>query len=123
MGLKEKHSIENGNYNLIFLKYNNSFIDKYNKKTFNIHYNKLSKITNVNDCIKLLQMFETTDEMCDNIINVFHEFNPSEDELQKFSLIFQDYHNNVDNKGFAASTMWFCVIQWINESQNLKNIN
>ena len=38
-------------------------------------------------------MFETTDEMCENIINIFHKFNPSENELQKFSLIFQKYHN------------------------------
>ena len=38
---------------------------------------------------------------------------------QKFSLIFQKYHNNIDNKGFAACTLWFCIIQWINEFEKL----
>ena len=28
-------------------------------------------------------MFETTDEMCENIINIFHKFNPSENKFQK----------------------------------------
>ena len=118
------YALESKYHNTLFSKYTNRFLESYSKQAFKYTLrNKLSKIKSIDDCIQLLQMFETTDEMCENIINIFHKFNPSEIELQKFSLIFQKYHNNIDNKGFAACTLWFCIIQWINEFQKLKNDN
>ena len=118
------YALESKYHNTLFSKYTNRFLESYSKQAFKYTLrNKLSKIKSIDDCIQLLQMFETTDEMCENIINIFHKFNPSEIELQKFSLIFQKYHNHIDNKGFAASTLWFCTIQWINEFQKLKNDN
>ena len=122
--LRNTYVIESEYHNTLFSKYTNRFIESYSKQAFKYTLrNKLSKIRSVDDCVKLLQMFETTDEMCENIINIFHKFNPSENELQKFSLIYQKYHNHIDNKGFAACTLWFCIIQWINEFQKLKNDN
>jgi hypothetical protein len=118
------YTLENEYHNILFSKYTNTFIQNYINESFKYTLRtKLSKIKSIDDCIQLLQMFETTDEMCENIINIFHKFNPSENELQIFSLIFQKYHNNIDNKGFAANTLWFCTIQWINEFQKLKNKN
>ena len=119
---RNTYPLETTYNNILFSKYTNRFIESYSKQAFKYNLrNKLSRIKTIDDCVKLLQMFETTDEMCENIINIFHKFNPSENELQKFSLIYQEYHNNIDNKGFAASTLWFCIIQWINEFQKLKN--
>ena len=100
--------------NIIIKRYNRE-LSKYTLRS------KMSKIKSIDDCIKLLQMFETTDEMCENIINIFHKVNPTENELQKFSLIFQKYQNYIDSKGFAAYTLWFCITQWITEFQKLKN--
>jgi hypothetical protein len=122
--LSNTYSSESEYHNSVFSKYTNRFIESYSKQAFKYTLRtKLSKIKSIDDCVKLLQMFETTDEMCENIINIFHKFNPTENELQKFSLIFQKYHNNIDNKGFAASTLWFCIIQWINEFQKFNNNN
>ena len=120
--LTNNYMILSQHYNSLFTNYSNRFIESYSKQAFKYTLRtKLSKIKSIDDCVKLLQMFETTDEMCENIINIFHKFNPSDNELQKFSLIFQKYHNNIDNKGFAACTLWFCIIQWINEFEKLKN--
>ena len=103
-------------------KYTNRFLENYNEQMFKYTLRtRLSNINSIYDCIELLQMFETTDDMCENIINIFHKFHPSESELQIFSLIYQKYHNYIDNRGFAASTLWFCIIQWITEFQKLKN--
>ena len=115
----------NQNYQYsLFYKYSNKFFDNYNKKIYKYNLRKnLFEIKNIDDCIKLLQKFETTDDMCENIINVFHKFNPSDNELQKFSLLFQKYENYIDNKGFAANTLWYCIIQWIEEFENLKKNN
>lgn len=122
--LSNTYAVKSEYYNTLFSKYTNRFIESYSKQVIkHTLRNKLSKIKTIDDCVNLLQMFETTDEMCENIINIFHKFNPSENELQKFSLIFQKYHNNIDNKGFAAYTLWLCVIQWIDEFQKLKNDN
>lgn len=121
---KNTYALESEHHNSLFSKYTNKFLENYYQQLFKYTLrSKLSKIKTIDDCVNLLQMFETTDEMCENIINIFHKFNPSENELQKFSLIFQKYHNNIDHKGFAAYTLWFCVIQWIDESQKLKNNN
>tara|TARA_B100000424_G_C22859426_1_gene458089 strand:+ start:348 stop:794 length:447 start_codon:yes stop_codon:yes gene_type:complete len=121
---KNIYTLESEYHNTLFSKYTNRFVEKSTKQIFKYTLrSKLSKIKSIDDCIRLLQMFETTDEMCENIVNIFHKFHPSENELQKFSLIFQKYHNHIDNKGFAASTLWFCIIQWINEFQKLKNKN
>ncbi len=120
----KNYILDNENHNTLFSKYTNKFLENYKKQNFKYSLrNKLSQIKSIDDCIQLLQMFETTDEMCENIINIFHKFNPTENELQKFSLIFQKYQNYIDNKGFAAYTLWFCVIQWINEFEKLKNNN
>ena len=122
--LRYIYVIESEDHNTLFSKYTNRFLESFNKQAFKYSLrNQISKIKNIDDCIQLLQIFESTDEMCENIINIFHLFNPTENELQKFSLIFQKYYNYTDIKGFAATTFWFCIIQWINEFQKFKNDN
>ena len=97
-------------------KYNSTQLINFNKKKRN-HWirNKLYNVKNINDCIKILENFNTTDEMFENIINIYNINPPTDYELQIFSILFQQYYYNLDIKGFAASTMWFIIIQWINE--------
>ena len=67
-------------------KYTNRFLENYNEQMFKYTLRtKLSNINSIDDCIELLQMFQNTDEMCENIINIFHKFHPSESELQILS--------------------------------------
>lgn len=115
----------NQNYKYsLFYKCSNKFFDMYNKKVYKYGLRKkISEIRNIYDCIELLQIFETTDNMCENIIDLFHTYHPTDNELQKFSLLFQKYENFIDNKGFAANTLWYCIIQWIEEFENLKKNN
>tara|TARA_B110000305_G_scaffold239932_2_gene309055 strand:- start:501 stop:893 length:393 start_codon:yes stop_codon:yes gene_type:complete len=111
-------------YNILFCKYNNKFLETYNKQAFKYNLRtKLSQINSIEDCIHILQLFETIDEMCDNIINIFHKFHPNDNELQNISLLFQKYQHFIDNKGYAANTLWFCVIMWIDEFENIRKIN
>ena len=111
-------------HNILFCKYHNKFLETYNKQAFKYSLRtKLSQINSIEDCIHILQLFETIDEMCDNIINIFHKFHPNDNELQNISLLFQKYQNNIDNKGYAANTLWFCIIMWIDEFENIRKIN
>ena len=117
-------------FNFIFLS---SFKEKiknykiklnyFTKKLFYIYLRyELSNIKNIEDCIKILKYFETTDNMFENIIYVFNLYPPTDKELQTLSLLFQKYFNDLTINGFAAITFWLIVIQWINEYINLKKI-
>ena len=113
---------------IIFLKKyeldsNNFFQDYYNKCFRYILHRKLSEIKNIQDCINVLQFFENTDQMCENIVNIFHNYNPTDDELQNYSILFDKYQDYIDNRGFAVTTLWLCVIQWIIEFEIFKKNN
>ena len=121
---KNTYNIGSKYNNILFTKYTSKIVEIYKIQVFKFTLrSKLSKIKTIDDCIQILKMFESTDEMCENIVNIFHIYNPTDNELQKFSLIFQKYHNYFDIRGFAACTLWFCIIQWINEFERLKNNN
>ena len=94
----------------------NTYIIQYSKNHFlKLLRNELYNINNVQDCIKILKYFKTTDEMFENILYVYNLIHPTDKELQTFSLIFQQYFNDLTIKGFAATTIWLISIQWIDE--------
>lgn len=99
----------------------NSFIFKYSEKNFHtLLRHELYNIKNVDDCIKILKYFETTDDMFENIIYVYNLIPPTDKELQTFSILFQKYFNDLTIKGFAATTIWLISIQWIDEYLRFK---
>lgn len=123
-----KSIIESALVNYYFKNRNNThfntYIIQYSKKHFStLLRHKLYNINNVEDCIKILKYFKTTDEMFENILYVYNLIPPTDRELQTFSLIFQKYFNDLTVKGFAATTIWLISIQWIDEYYQFKELN
>ena len=86
---KNIYTLESEYHNTLFSKYTNRFVEKSTKQIFKYTLrSKLSKIKSIDDCIRLLQMFETTDEMCENIVNIFHKFHPTISLLLLFCFVF-----------------------------------
>jgi hypothetical protein len=79
-------------------------------------------INNVKDIIKIFKNINffykniTTDKICEIIIDGFKIFPLSEQELQKLSLLEQNYNSNLGIENYATCILWLCVIQSIQET-------
>lgn len=82
---------------------------------------RISLINNVKDIIKIFKNINffykniTTDKICEIIIEGFKIYPLSEEELQKISLLEQNYSINLGIENYATCLLWLCVIQSIQE--------
>ena len=78
-------------------------------------------INDVKDIIKVLKNINffykkiITDKICEIIIEGFKMYPLSEQELQKISLLEQNYSSNLGIENYATCLLWLCVIQSIQE--------
>ena len=91
---------------------------------------RIYRINNVKDLIKIFKNINffykniSSDKICELIIEGFKLYPLSEKELQKISLLEQNYSNNLGLENFTTCILWLCVIQYIQETilQDINNI-
>ena len=120
---KDFNYIINNTYSII--KHNCS-IRKYN---FLIYLLRIAiyKVKNVTDIIYILKKITfhfkeisyevSTDDICLVLITCLNKYPLNEIELQKFSILQQQYENDVGIQSYASTLFWICCIQSITERQ------
>jgi hypothetical protein len=119
-------------YNIIIIFYyvmfsalfNNIF--KYKRDLYlKILRTRIYYIKNIRDIIRIMKNIEyfhknlSSDELCNILISCFNYYPLTQHELQKFSLIQQDYNYELGMKNYASFIMWLVCIQYINERPNM----
>lgn len=74
---------------------------------------KLRSIKTEKDCVRFLKNYTTLDEMLQSISTLYLLDPPSEQELQRLSILQQNYSDNLDIKGYATLTMWLSVVNYL----------
>lgn len=83
---------------------------------------RIFSINNVNDLIYIFKNINffyknvTTDALCEIIIDCLKKYPLTETELQKISLLEQNYTYNLGIENYATCILWLCVIQSIQET-------
>ncbi len=96
------------------------------KKRYNILYlsylrYKISRINTVNDIINIFysinyyhNFWSNTDAILELLIECFKKYPLNDIEMQKISLIQQEYNKCNNINGYASLTLWLAIIESLN---------
>lgn len=85
---------------------------------------RIYNIKNIKDIIRIMKNIEyfyknlTSDDLCSILLSCFNQYPLTQQELQKFSLIQQNYNNDLGIQNYASFIMWIVCIHSINERPN-----
>ena len=88
----------------------------------------ISNINNINDVINIFCIIErikkrnNTDDIMEIFIECFDKYPLTEIELQKISLLHQEFNNNNNINGFVITVLWLSIIISIDESLKKEKI-
>ena len=105
----------NSLYNLLdYYKYYKLFLIK-------IQRSKLKQIKNINNLIKFLKnLSNSTDNILNRIYILYLYEPPTDNEIQTISLLQQKYQNKSNIEEYAITTLWCCIIHYINNLPKIK---
>ena len=87
---------------------------------------QLKQIKNINDSIRFLKSFCQNITCVDNILNkiyILYLYEPPSDiEIQTLSILQQKYQNTFNIEEYTITTLWCCVIYYIENLPNLQNL-
>jgi len=87
---------------------------------------KLKNIKNINDVIFILKylsdnkILTTTDELFNKIYTCYLFEPPTDSELQIISIIQQKYINTHNIEEYSITTLWVCILYYIDNLPKLK---
>lgn len=105
--------------------YKQIIIKRYKLLRIKRQRQQLKQIKNINDSIKFLKSF-CQNTCIDSILNKIHILYiyepPSDIEIQTLSLLQQKYQNTFNIEEYTITTLWCCIIYYIENLPNLQNL-
>ena len=87
-------------------------------------YNLRQSIRDVDsagDCVQITRTVScsegTADYLWDSLVNCFRRVLPTESELQRLSILQQEFEGSCGEEEYAVTTIWLCALQSIIESE------
>ena len=90
---------------------------------------RVSNCKNHSDILKVLKnisffyYYTNTDQLCNVLTNAFKRFPLSEEKVQLFSLLQQEYEHTLGIENFVTTLLWTTILKSIEERQKLLTYN